>query len=278
MKFFYKMERRYGKYAIHNLMNYIVIMYAAGMLLQMVNPVFYYQFLSLNAAALLRGQIWRIVTFMIWPPYTSLLSNLLMIYLYYSLGNTLERTWGAFRFNVYFFMGVLGHVLAAIVGYLVFGQIWMLTTSNLNMSLFFAFAMTFPELQFMLYFIVPIKAKWLAVFYSITSLYSLIFGNAAERCTIILSFANFILFFIMTRDYRRINPKEIKRKRDFHTQVKIMPRGSTHHKCAVCGRTELDEENLEFRYCSKCEGNFEYCQDHLYTHKHVTGDSQIRDI
>lgn len=67
-----------------------------------------------------------------------------------------------------------------------------------------------------------------------------------------------------------MNPKEIKRKRDFQRQSKIMPQGSTHHKCAVCGRTEKDDPNLEFRYCSKCEGSYEYCSEHLYTHKHVT--------
>lgn len=110
MEFFKKIERKYGRYAIHNLMNYIVAMYVVGLFLQYTNPGFYVRWLCLDPAAILRGQIWRIVTFMVWPPFGSLLSNALMIYLYYSLGNTLERVWGAFRFNVYFFLGVLGHV------------------------------------------------------------------------------------------------------------------------------------------------------------------------
>lgn len=271
MKFFNKLEQKYRKYAIRNLMNYIVGMYAVGMVLQMINPMFYYQFLALDASAILRGQVWRIVTFLIWPPYSDVLSNLLMMYLYYSLGTTLERVWGSFRFNVYFFMGVIGHVLAAIVIYLLFGSVWYLDTKYLNMSLFFAFATTFPDLQFLLYFIIPIKAKWLAIIYGVSVVFGFIGGNPAQQCAIVLSLINYIIFFAMTRNYSRINPKEIRRKQEFKTQTRIRPQGGSHHKCAVCGRTELDDPTLEFRYCSKCEGEYEYCQDHLYTHRHVTG-------
>ena len=277
MSFFNKMERIYGRYPIHNLIKYIVILYAVGMLIQQLNPMFYYQYLSLDASKILRGQVWRIVTFMIIPPYGDLLSNLLMTYLYYSLGTTLERVWGAFRFNVYFFMGVIGHVLAAIFGYLVFGQIWYLSTKYLNLSLFFAFATTFPNLQFLLYFIIPIKAKWLGVIYGISVIWGFITGNTAVRCAIALSLINYIIFFLMTRNYNKVNPREIKRKQEFKTQAKILPQGKTRHKCAVCGRTEKDGEHLEFRYCSKCEGDYEYCQDHLYTHQHVTGSGQRPD-
>lgn len=278
MSFFNKMERKFGRYAVHNLMNYIVILYVLGVLIQYMQPMFYWQYLSLNAAEILRGQIWRIVTFMIWPPSDNLIFNVFLIYLYYSLGTTLERVWGAFRFNVYFFMGVLGHILAALIAYLAFGQMLMMTTSNLNMSLFFAFALTFPETCFYIYFVLPVKAKWLAVLYGVITLWTFLTGTPytpilVTRCEIFLSFANFIVFFMMTRNYSRISPKEIKRKKEFKSQVKILPAGSSHHKCAVCGRTEKDGD-LEFRYCSKCEGNYEYCQDHLYTHKHVTKDSE----
>ncbi|RGY97598.1 hypothetical protein [Clostridium sp. AM58-1XD] len=273
MSFFSKMERKFGRYAIPNLMNYIVGMYVVGMVLQMLNPSFYIQYLALDASAILRGQIWRIVTFMIWPPFNNPVSNLIMIYLYYSLGMTLERVWGAFRFNVYFFMGVLGHVLAAVIGFVFFHQLWYLNTEYLNLSLLFAFAATFPDLQFMLYFIIPIKAKWIALIYGVLALQGLLLGTAATRIAIVLSLLNFIIFWLMTRNYSKVNPKEIKRKREFKTQIKMMPQGKTHHRCAVCGRTELDGDDLEFRYCSKCEGDYEYCLDHLYTHKHVTKDS-----
>lgn len=271
MSFFSKMERRFGRYAIHNLMHYIVILYVAGMVIQMTNPQFYIDYLMLNPGAIMKGQVWRLFTFMIWPPYYSLLSNALMIFLYYSIGMTLERVWGAFRFNVYFFMGVLGLIVASFVGYYGFHQLLFITTADLNMSLFFAYAVTFPELQFYIYFVLPIKAKWLGAFYGVISIFEFITGDVSQRCTILLSFANFILFFLMTRNLSRINPKEIKRKKEFRDQVKIKPFGKSHHKCAICGRTEEDGDYLEFRYCSKCEGDYEYCQDHLYTHQHVAG-------
>ncbi|HJC46567.1 MAG TPA: hypothetical protein IAA04_00755 [Candidatus Lachnoclostridium pullistercoris] len=273
MEFFRKLERRYGRYAIHNLMNYIVAMYVVGMILQYVNPMLYWQWLCLNPEAILHGQIWRIVTFMVWPPFGGLVSNALMIYLYYSLGSTLERVWGAFRFNVYFFLGILGHVAASLLLYFL-GTRVILTTTYLNMSLFLAFAATFPDLQFYIWFVIPIKAKWLALIDSLVIIQGLLFGGTSSRVEIIFSLLNFILFFIITRNYSRVNPKEIRRKQEFKSQVKIKPQGRTHHRCAVCGRTELDGDDLEFRYCSKCEGNYEYCQDHLYTHKHVTKDSQ----
>lgn len=274
MKFFYNLERRFRKYAIPNLMYYIIGMYGAGLLLGLFAPQFYYQYLALDAQKILSGQVWRIITFMIYPPGGgSLFGSLIGMYLYYMLGGNLERVWGSFRFNVYFFMGVIGHVAAALVVYIFFGQRVYLTTEFLNYSLFFAFAATFPDLEFLLFFVIPIKAKWLAMFNGIYFIYEFIMGNMATRITIIMSLINFFVFFLLTRNVSRLSPREIKRKQNFHRQMKIMPQGGTHHKCAVCGRTEKDSPNLEFRYCSKCEGSYEYCSEHLYTHKHVTSDN-----
>jgi len=231
MKFFYNMERRFRNYAIPNLMYYIIGMYGAGLLLGLFVPEFYIQYLSLDAQKILSGQIWRIVTFMIYPPGGgSLFGSLIGMYLYYMLGGSLERVW-------------------------------------------VAFAATFPDLEFLLFFVIPIKAKWMAMFNGIYFLYEFLMGNMATRITILMSLINFFVFFLLTRNLSRFNPKEIKRKQSFHRQMKMMPQGGTHHKCAVCGRTEKDSPNLEFRYCSKCEGSMEYCSEHLYTHKHVTSDN-----
>lgn len=274
MKFFYNLERRYRKYAIPNLMYYIIGMYGTGLFLQLFAPGVYEKYLRLDAQQILSGQVWRVVTFMIYPPGGgSLFGSLIGMYLYYMLGVNLERIWGAFRFNVYFFMGVIGHVAAALVVYIFFKQKVYLNTEFLNYSLFFAFAATFPDLEFLLFFVIPIKAKWMAMFNGIYFLYEFIMGSTEIRITIVMSLINFFVFFLLTRDLNRFNPKEIKRKQNFHRQMKIMPQGGTHHKCAVCGRTEKDSPNLEFRYCSKCEGSLEYCSEHLYTHKHVTSDN-----
>lgn len=279
MKFFNRLESKYRKYAIHNLMYYIVILYAVGLVIQLPgigNPYFYWKYLSLDAAAILHGQIWRIVTFIVYPPsfgfflFDSLFFGIIALFMYYSLGRTLESIWGAFRFNVFFFVGMLGQVVAALVAYLVFHQNIYMTTGYLNLSIFLAFAIYFPDAEFLMFFVLPVKAKWLAVAEVAVCLYGFITGDAGTRVEIAMAMANIIFFFMMTRNVSKFNPKQMKRQKDFKKQVKMMPPGGTRHKCAVCGRTEKDGD-LEFRYCSKCEGNLEYCQDHLYTHQHVTG-------
>ena len=128
MKFFHKMEYKYEKYAIHNLMYYIVILYAVGLVINLINPAVYWVFFSLDIEKILHGQIWRLVTFLVYPPtlatwaFMDIFFGILALFMYHSLGLTLERVWGAFRINAFFFMGVIGQILAAFVGYLVFHQ------------------------------------------------------------------------------------------------------------------------------------------------------------
>lgn len=280
MSFFSKMERKFGRYAIRNLMMYIVMIYVAALVVMFMNPGFfswggfYQSYLALHPGAIMHGQVWRLVTFIFYPPSESPLAAALMIFLYYHIGTSLEQVWGSFKFNVYYLMGILGLIIASFVGYYGFGSPMMLTMLDLNMTMFLAYAVTFPNVQLYIYFVLPIKVKWLGVLYGLITVFNFLNGSMASRVTILLSFANFIVFFLLTRrSFSRINPKEIKRRRDFQKQVKIRPAGQTQHKCAVCGRTEKDGDELEFRYCSKCQGNLEYCQDHLYTHRHVTGES-----
>ena len=273
MKFLRKLERNFGKYAVPNLMYYIILMYGAGIVIDLVMPGLYYQYLCLDAAAILRGQVWRLVTFLICPPSSGIFFNLIAMFLYYSLGTTLERVWGTFRFNLYFFSGILFHIIAAFVIYFLMGVSVPLTPFYLNNSLFLAFAATFPQMQFYLYGLLPIRAYWLGIFIGAEFLYEFLFGGLIAGSCIGLALLNFVIFFMMTRNYSKISPREIKRKQKFKSDMKTAQAEKirlTHHKCAVCGRTEKDDPNLEFRYCSKCEGNLEYCMDHLYTHKHVT--------
>ena len=261
-------------------MYYIVILYAVGLAVYVVNPVMYWSiygnYLCLDGRALLHGQIWRLATFLIFPPsfgsfrFTSVFFGIIALFMYHSLGQTLENVWGSFRFNVFFFMGMIAQALACLIGYVVFKQNWMLTTGFLNSSVFLAFAMYFPDVQFLLFFVLPVKAKWLAVAECAVYLYSFVFGSAAVRCELVVSLANILIFFLLTRNFKRYAPGEVRRKNNFKKEVKMHPkRGTTRHRCAVCGRTEADGADLEFRYCSKCEGSYEYCKEHLYTHKHV---------
>jgi len=284
-----KLERKFGRYAIHNLMFYISILYALGFVIMEFAPMFYFQYLAMDVNAILHGQIWRLFTFIIYPPSTNLFFVLISIYLYYSIGQALEYVWGAFRFNLYFFMGVLLHIVAAFITYFVFhvSFLSMMGATYLNLSLFFAYATMYPNQQFVLFFVLPIKAKHLAwidaIYFGYTILQAFMpnYGGGpagvlykANALAAFVSILNFLIFFLTTRHAKRFSPKEVHRKHAYHKAVREGRREQTgpdgaKHRCAVCGRTELDDDTLEFRYCSKCNGNYEYCQDHLFTHEHV---------
>ena len=271
MNWLNKLERKFGNWAIPNLIVWLIGAYTIGFVLYQVNPSII-GLLMLSPYHILHGQVWRLITWVFMPTDTNLVYLLIMALFYYQLGTALERTWGTFRFNVYFFMGVIGHVLAALLIYIITGQVYILTTDYLNFSLFFAFAATFPEMQFYLFFVLPIKAKYLALFDGLYFVYGFLFGGMSQRIAIVMSLLNFIVYLFMSRG-SRLNPKEIRRKQVFHSQMREAQKTAAkigRHRCAVCGRTEEDDPNLVFRYCSKCEGDYEYCQDHLYTHKHVT--------
>ena len=282
MNFLNKMERKIGKYAIPNLMIYLIAAYCIGFVIYTVNPNFMLM-LTLSPYHILHGQVWRLITWILMPTDTRVFSLLIMALLYYQLGSALERSWGTFRFNVYIFGGMLFTVIGAFILYGIYaaagtGSLETIslissltfTTNYINLTIFLAFAVMYPEMQILLFFIIPVKMKWMAVVYAVLIAINLILTSWGGRIAIIMSILNFLIFFLSTRNYRRVSPKEIHRKQVFKAQMREPRRGSmvTKHKCAVCGRTELDDPNLEFRFCSKCDGNYEYCQDHLFTHEH----------
>ena len=269
-----KMERRFGRYAIRNLTMYLLAGYAIGYLLSFTMPQLLTYF-TLEPALILKGQVWRLLSWVIIPPNDNIIFVIFMMLLYYSLGNTLESYWGAFRYNVYIFSGILFTVIGAFIvngligGITGFGSLY--STYYINMSIFLACASIMPDYQLLLYGIIPIKMKWMAIVYAVLTFYEFIVSGWAGRVAIFMSLLNFIIFFFSTRNFKRYSPHEIHRRQQFKSQMR-QPRpgsGITRHKCAICGRTELDDPNLEFRFCSKCDGNYEYCQDHLFTHKHI---------
>lgn len=274
MNFLDKMERKFGRYALSNLSLYMIITYAAGYLIELVAPVMV-QFLTLEPALILRGQIWRLVSWLLIPPdNTKPLFLVITLYFYYSIGNTLERTWGSFRYNVYIFGGILTSIIGAFILYFALGggNIGLgsaFSTYYISMSILLAFAATYPNMQVLLMFIIPLKIKWLGIAYGVMIVAELILVSWPVRVVIICSLMNFIIFFFSTRNMRRYSPKEIRRKQVYKQAVHKSQVNITKHKCAICGRTEKDGDHLEFRFCSKCNGNYEYCQDHLFTHTHV---------
>jgi len=271
-----KLERKFGRYAIHNLTLYLIGGYIIGFGVYMFVPNLL-NLLTLEPAYILHGQIWRIISWVLIPPSGNIFTTVIMMLFYYSLGTALERTWGAFRYNVYIFSGILFTVIGAFLLYLIVGVDAVgygvfFSTYYINMSIFLAFAVSYPDMEVLLYFILPIKMKWMALVYAALTIYDLVRGNLFTRIAIIASLLNFIVFFLSSRNVKPYMPKEQMRKRKFKQEQErphMTYAGGARHRCAVCGRTELDDPNLEFRFCSKCNGNYEYCQDHLFIHEHV---------
>ncbi|RGH07099.1 hypothetical protein DWW59_04250 [Firmicutes bacterium AF16-15] len=286
------LRRKLEKYAIPNLTLYLIICYGIGYLMQFLVPAGY-QYLMLDPFLVLKGQVWRLVTWILIPPDSSnIFFVLITLYLYYSLGGLLERIWGTYKYNVYLFSGLLFTILGAFVlcGYSVlmgaqptmytglyllnngsavyFGQF---STYYINMSIFLACAASIPDVQVLLMFLFPIKVKWLGIVYGIILLVNCIQGGIATWIVVIFSLLNFLVFFLRSKGKMHLSVGQIKRQQEFHQKMRSagQTKGITRHKCAICGRTELDGDDLEFRFCSKCNGNYEYCQYHLFTHEHV---------
>ena len=284
MKFIDKLERKFGRFGIPNLTIYMIVCYVIGYALMIVNPGIL-NWLSLEPAYILRGQVWRLVTWVLYPPSTSgvLWFAIAVLFFYYPIGTSLERTIGTFKYTLYILSGVIFTILGAFILYFLLGGNVLVgnvfSTYYISLSIFLGFAMCYPDMQVLLMFIIPVKMKWMAIFYVVIVVYEMIQYIMAGAwylvIPIVASLLNFIIFYFGTKDFSRYNPKEVHRRNEFRRAMEPQGRmksgsGSvTKHKCAICGRTELDDPNLEFRFCSRCNGNYEYCQDHLFTHTHV---------
>lgn len=287
-----KMERKFGKYAIRNLPLCMVILYSAGYIAFWVNPTVI-QNMSLNVERVFHGQVWRLFSWIMVP---DLGMNVFMVaislYIFYMLGHELERVWGTFLFNFFFFSGcffIMSGVFVAVglsalmcqTGLLPYDWFLYFYCGNfsgayyLDMSLFLAYAIVYPDARFLVMFIFPIKAKVLGFIYVILLAFgvfqSFLLGTqfgVVSLVTVTMSLLNVIMFFIWTKRGNYKSPKEVKRQRDYKVKIKKATAVS-RHKCAICGQTPENNPQLQFRYCSKCEGNYEYCSEHLFTHEHV---------
>lgn len=286
-------EKKFGKYAIKNLSLVLILCYACGYLFQLIYPDFLHYLYLDPYKIIFRGQVWRLFTWIIVPPSGFDFFTILMLYFYYSIGTTLERTWGAYRYNIYLFSGAAFTILGAflLMGYTMIFQAdvvayygadyyfqvlsSMFSTYYVNMSIFLAFAATFPNMQVLLFFLIPLKVKILGIIYGAMLVYQFIAGygsghplTIANRFVIGASLLNFVVFFFAGRGKIHMSPRQVKRSHDFKRDMKQAAKVS-RHKCAVCGRTEESNPELQFRFCSKCDGNFEYCEEHIFTHTHV---------
>ena len=296
MKFLNKLERKFGRYAIPNLTRYIILTYIIGYILYFISSYTSFDILSwltLNPYLILKGQVWRLVTWILTPPGNLDIFAIIMLICYYQLGTILERTWGDFLYNVYIFLGLIMTVIGSFILYAFYdvriifqlaglGGISLISTYYVSLSIFLGFAMTFPDQQMLFMFIIPLKIKYLALVDVAYLIYCMIRGGLISVVIILSSLAGTLIFFLATRNYKKFHPKERQRQRQFAKAMgygRARGYGQSHgqggsgriarHKCAICGQTELDNPDLEFRFCSKCNGNYEYCQNHLFTHEHV---------
>lgn len=255
-----KLERKLGKYSIHNLMLYIVSLNFFTYLLitfDKSNAVLYK--LILDPALVLKGEVWRIITFIFVPPMTSPFWLIIALYFYYLAGRGLEQEWGSFKFNLYYIFGILATILSSFIS----GG--PATASFINLTLFLAFARIYPDYEILLFFVLPVKVKYIGYFNWAFIIYGIITEpSISYKIAGVVAIINYFIFFgrdIVKNSVRR--NKVYHRRRQFESQV---PFKDTIHKCALCGITEKDDPNMEFRYCSKC--NEEYCMEHLNNHKH----------
>lgn len=286
-----KLERKLGRYAVPNLSRYFVGAIVLGYVLSMLSPGFT-DWISYDVSAILHGQIWRLFTWIFMPTTSLDFFGLLFLLCVLMWGSSLESMLGNFRMNVFLWGGVIlsdvGGILIYVITKLTLGtgaSIY-LSTYYILMSMLLALAICMPEGEVRLYFVLPIKMKWMLVFellylaYIVFNTFKTMIAYAngtwlgwvlglVQSSQIILAVANMFLFFWASKTH--ISRKQKKRQREFHAQFSNPRPGSgiSQHKCVICGRTEFTNPELQFRYCSKCTGNKEYCQDHLFTHTHM---------
>lgn len=275
------------RFGIPNLMKFIVAGNALVYLLSVFASPQAVSFLAFQWSAIKAGEIWRLVTFIFMPGYYStgdVLWLALFLYFYYMIGTTLEREWGTAKFNLYYFSGVILTVVTGVIVGLAFGDAWITGTNYVNLSMFFAFAMLYPDTQFLIFFIIPVKVKWLALldgaFFALSVLSSLFQLYLLGALLPIIALLNFFVFFWTNIadeiSYRRGRARHqtahqtIQFKAAVRQQKKKEAEQGYRHKCAVCGRTDTDFPDLEFRYCSRCAGYHCFCQDHIFNHEHFT--------
>ncbi len=277
-----RLERRFGRFAIPNLTVVLIVgqacLYVASFLPQGIAL----DRIELNPAKVLDGEVWRLVTFMFAPPATRVVVFALIYFsLLHLFGTSLEHQWGAFRYNVFLLIGYLANVAAAFIGSALLGslspdlpaelrEMASVSASNgfLYSSIFLAFARLFPDFTLNLFFVLPIRIKWLALVQWITLGYLFIRGDWMTQMLILATVLNYLLFFgpEHVREWRHGH-----RRRSFQAKAKKAT-AAPRHECRVCGLNSADSPKTLFRYCTKCVGQACYCPEHIREHEHVTAE------
>ncbi len=280
-----RFARSHPRFGIPNLMKVLVIGNIIVYFLARFSSWSALSFLAFDPAAVLHGEIWRIITFIFVPNNFSPFALILSLYFYYFIGNLLEQQWGTPKFNLYYFSGVVLTILTSVIATLATGvSQTVMGTYYVNMSMFLAFAALYPDMQVLLFFIIPIKVKWLAwadaALFAVDILGSLFRLDFLGALLPVIALLNFLVFFWSdltgTIRYHRSRARHQNSYQTIHfksavkQQEKKAREQGYHHKCCVCGRTDTEYPNLQFRYCSRCAGYHCFCEDHIFNHVHFT--------
>ena len=281
---------------IPNLMLYITLGSALVYLFTMVTDNdLLYQWLAFDYNLILKGQVWRLFTYALLFDSGNIVMTAVGLICYFSLGRAMENAWGTLRFNLYYLTGILlmdayAMIIGAVMGSYVGSVVSQFVSIHyLNMSLFIGFATLYPDVRFMLFFIIPIRAWIFALIDLVLVLYYLMVLPFPLNVFPLISLANYFLFFgrdvvnVLPFSWRAKVLRWFKRK---PKQPKPEPVGKTipfpgradaptqkpgyTHRCTICGRTDVSNPELEFRYCSRCNGYHCYCQEHISNHEHIT--------
>jgi membrane associated rhomboid family serine protease len=255
-----RLERRFGRYAIPNLIVFVIGGMALVWAVSFQHPETQIR-LMLDWRAVARGQMWRLVTFLFVPPSSSTFSLFLNLYFMWWVGTSLEQHWGAFKFNVYYFTGVIGAIAAAFVTGAA-SNVWL----N-DASLLLAFATLFPDVEILLFFILPIRVKWLGILSAAATAYFFATGNWATRASIVASLAGYLLFFsghwwdVWRR--RGVVVRQKARRRELASDASALGQ----RVCAICGASEADGADIRVCSCEKCGGKPRaLCLEHSRNH------------
>ena len=279
---------KHPNFGIPNLMKIIVFgqiaVYLVNMLVYVMFKQSFLSYLQFVPAYILQGQVWRLVTWVVVPNASSPFMLLLTCYFYYWIAVMLEREWGTARFTLFYLSGmVLSVVIGMLVGLAGVAQInpyYLLYPMNLsyylNLSIFLVLSVLYGEMQVLLFFMVPVKMKWMALIDVVLVIVDMAgFVQSGLWMLALVPLASFINFFIFTWPFwqaklgivrHKTDPKVIHFKQ---AQKQAQETKGYHHKCAVCGITDADDPDMEFRYCSKCNGYYCYCANHINNHVHI---------
>lgn len=267
--------QKHRSFGIPRLMLFIVLISAAVFIIG-GNELF--NFMAFSPALIMRGEVWRLITWVFLPLPANFIFVIIALYFYFFIGSTLEREWGTAKFTIYYIFGLLINIIYGFIVWFAVGVSVNLSPSFLNLSMFFAFATLFPEFTVRLFFVIPIKVKWLALFNAAFFVFSIVSDIIDSRLfTALLPIVALLNYVLMCGDELLAHIKPIKMRTspqvvNFKKAAKQAKRDLSdkpyRHKCAVCGRTDSDYPNLEFRYCSQCNGYHCFCVDHINNHIH----------